>query len=668
VHAFIIRPFGVKSDHKGSPINFDVVERELLDPVLRKLGFDGRTTQDIAKAGNIREDMFRLLVTADLAIADISIHNANVFYELGIRHALRDKRTFLLRCRADDPIFDLQGERYLAYERENPAASVPALIEAIRQTRDADSKDSPVFMLLPQLSAQPRSVFLTVPADFSEDVQRAKAENWPGDLELFAEEAGGFEWESEGLRLVGRAQFDLQGDSGGRITWERLREIEGDDLEANTILGTVYQRLGQLAESDLAVRRALAAKSVGPYERAELQSLLGRNAKMRWRAEWDKEQLDQDSRRSAALRSPWLIEARKCYEAGFAEDLNHFYSGVNALALYKIEVELAKLLSDVWEEQFPDQMAAARELDARACKTAELSAAVGLSVQAGLDRLARLDKTDTWALLSEAELRCLTINKPPFVASVYRKALADATDRMRDSARIQLTLYQRLGLLTAVVGEVLKQFEPYEPAKQRAAAGEEPRIVLFTGHRIDRPDRQKPRFPADQEHVAREAIKNALANEKGQPGGVALGIAGGASGGDILFHEVCAELGISTRLFLGIPRDRFVAASVAPAGPSWIERFDRIYSQPYRRQLSNSDELPRWLRGKRNYDIWQRNNLWMLHNALAFGGQRTTVIALWDGGKADGPGGTEHMIGKSSQRGAKTIILDTRKLFGLTSS
>src|SRR5215469_5958031 len=171
MRAFIIRPFGVKPDRNGNPIDFDSVERDLVDPVLKELGFEGRTTQDIAKAGNIREDMFRLLVTADLAIADISIHNANVFYELGIRHALRDKRTFLLRCRADDPVFDLQGERYLTYDRTNPGAAVPWLVEAIRQTRDADQKDSPVFTLLPQLRVQSRSVFLTVPSDFSEDVR-----------------------------------------------------------------------------------------------------------------------------------------------------------------------------------------------------------------------------------------------------------------------------------------------------------------------------------------------------------------------------------------------------------------------------------------------------------------------------------------------------------------
>src|SRR5690242_16454289 len=117
MRAFIVRPFGVKQDRKGTSVDFDAVESDLLDPALKELGFEGRTTLEIAKTGGIREDMFRLLVTADLVLADISIHNANVFYELGIRHALRERGTYLIRCRADDAVFDLQGERYLEYDR-----------------------------------------------------------------------------------------------------------------------------------------------------------------------------------------------------------------------------------------------------------------------------------------------------------------------------------------------------------------------------------------------------------------------------------------------------------------------------------------------------------------------------------------------------------------------
>ena len=59
--AFIVRPFNTKEG-----IDFDAVERVLIQPALRAAGLQGATTTDIAEAGNIREDMFRLLVTADL--------------------------------------------------------------------------------------------------------------------------------------------------------------------------------------------------------------------------------------------------------------------------------------------------------------------------------------------------------------------------------------------------------------------------------------------------------------------------------------------------------------------------------------------------------------------------------------------------------------------------
>ena len=65
--------------------------------------------------------MFRELVTADLVIADLSIHNANVFYELGIRHGVRRNATFLLRAKSDRKYpFDLQTDRYLTYTRPSP--------------------------------------------------------------------------------------------------------------------------------------------------------------------------------------------------------------------------------------------------------------------------------------------------------------------------------------------------------------------------------------------------------------------------------------------------------------------------------------------------------------------------------------------------------------------
>ncbi len=302
------------------------------------------------------------------------------------------------------------------------------------------------------------------------------------------------------------------------------------------------------------------------------------------------------------------------------------------------------------------------ELEALTAARTKLAAAVELSLASARQRLERTGETDVWTDLSEADHRLLVSARPPAVANGYRKALAGKPDFAVISARQQLELYRQLGVRAANVDAALAAFPLAGP---KAAVGPRPRVVLFTGHMIDAPDRKEPRFPAEQEATARDAIRTALQAELAMPGGVSRAIAGGASGGDLLFQELCEELAIASDLYLALPPDQFVAASVAPGGPGWIDRFRHAYDRLPKRVLAESRELPGWLQGKADYDIWQRNNLWMLHNALALGRDKVTLIALWDGKKGDGPGGTEHMVEKAKARGAKVVILDTNKLFGL---
>jgi hypothetical protein len=188
------------------------------------------------------------------------------------------------------------------------------------------------------------------------------------------------------------------------------------------------------------------------------------------------------------------------------------------------------------------------------------------------------------------------------------------------------------------------------------------RVLLFTGHMIDAPNRATPRFPADKAGAAKVAIRAAVVGEQ-RGGGIAYGIAGAASGGDILFHQVCDELSIPTRIFLALPRDEYIQSSVAHAGPEWIAEFDRLCASRPVRVLSNSKELPRWLQDKPDYSIWQRSNLWMQFHALAVGGSNVSLIALWNGARGDGPGGTEDMVKKAAERGARTIVLNTQDVF-----
>src|SRR4051812_2198316 len=159
--AFIVRPFGTKEG-----IDFNAIEAALIQPALKAANIPGATTVDIAEAGNIREDMFRLLVTTDLVIADLSIHNANVFYELGIRHGLRPRGTLLIRADVDSYPFDLQTDRFLLYDHQNPAACVEKLTASIEATLDATGTDSPVYKMLPSLRAPSPTVLRVVPQDF----------------------------------------------------------------------------------------------------------------------------------------------------------------------------------------------------------------------------------------------------------------------------------------------------------------------------------------------------------------------------------------------------------------------------------------------------------------------------------------------------------------------
>jgi hypothetical protein len=657
LNVFIVRPFGTKSG-----IDFDRIEKELIRPAMEQAGLTGGTTGEFLQQGNIRTDMFEQLLIADLVIADISIHNANVFYELGIRHALRDKRTFLIKSKdnkssENDVPFDLKTDRYLAYDAKNPSGAMDILSAALKLTLDSQKSDSPVYQLLPGLEPAEPDKVLVVPLDFREEVERVEAAKNCGDLQLLAAEVDGFTWRVAGLRIVGHAQFRLKDWPGAKVTWLAVREYDDMDVEANTLLGTIFQRLGDLVSSDQAVERALQNKDTSASQRAEIRALMGRNAKNQWEQSWATSPAIDDAQKSA-LSSPYLERSFELYRQGFIEDRNHFYSGLNALAMVTMLTELAQAQSNIWQDSFDSEADAAQKLQKLKELRSDLAAGVRLAIESKQVALQRMGTSDIWLEISTADLICLTSGRPNRAGQAYRKALADASDQARDAVRRQLSLYQRLGFLKDNIQAALDNIAPSGGQVQEAP----PRVILFTGHRIDAPGRSTPRFPAAKEKQARALIFDAVAKEKEKASGKLMGLTGGASGGDILFHEVCEELDIPSQMYLVLPKNEYIKASVADGGPDWVERFNRLYNKLKPKILSDSDRLPRWLRAKKDYNIWQRSNLWMLHNALALSQDHLTLIALWNGATGDGPGGTEDMVERAKDRGARFIHLDTTKL------
>jgi len=550
-----------------------------------------------------------------------------------------------------------------------------ALAAGLKATLDSDRQDSPIFRVLPHLREQNRSKFLPIPREFREEVEAAARRKQRGKLALLGQEAKGAPWESEGLRLVGREQFNAKYHEAAIVTLEDLRALAPQDFEANLLLGTCYQRAGDLTESDLALARVVDRSEIRAGDAAEAWSLIGRNLKTRWRAEYcgaGAEPSPLPALRQRAFESPFLMQSYEAYAKAFRQDLNHFYSGLNALAMLTVALEFTSAFRDVWVGRFDtDEEATLRERELKE-QWRTLSGAVDLAITAREQKLALANQADPWVQVAGADHRFLTTERPSAIANAYRSALAGQPDFVADSVRDQITLYQELGLFSEKVAKVLDVLgtapaaassSGASPSVQKSAT---PRTILFTGHRIDEPGRRLPRFPADKVPVVREAIRAALERELalGRP---LVGLAGAASGGDILFHEVCSELGINSTPYLALPPEAYVAASVAPAGADWIRSFWAILEKhPDVPVLADAIPLPGWLQHSQGYDIWSRNGSWILNEALGAGSRNLTLLALWDGQPGNGMGGTADLVRIAQARGAETQILDTTTLFRLT--
>jgi hypothetical protein len=179
--------------------------------------------------------------------------------------------------------------------------------------------------------------------------------------------------------------------------------------------------------------------------------------------------------------------------------------------------------------------------------------------------------------------------------------------------------------------------------------------ILFTGHMIDRENRKEARFPEEKHYAVGKEIQKLLIKEQETKKYNLKGIAGGACGGDILFHESCAELGIPTEIFLALPIKEFKKASVSFAGKEWDTRFDKLVLKLPLYILPDTDER------NENKNVYERTNLWMLDNAIQNGGENMTLIALWDKKSGDGSGGTQHLVKIAKERGAETRIIDITK-------
>jgi hypothetical protein len=660
---FVIRPFGRKKDSAGREIDFELVHGTLIGPALEANELSGETTGEIVDSGNIREDMFRLLLEADVVICDITVHNANVFYELGIRHALRKKVTVLIKGAPteDKTPFDLLTDRYFEYQIDDPQGGATELATRIRQSMAAHRPtDSPIFQMVPGLpEADPEKVQV-VPPDFREEVARATVAKSKGWLRLLASEVRGLRFERSGLKLVGQAQWKLKDYDGAAQAWERIRAVYPDDVDANLALANIRERQSRdtrsdeeraklLAASDDAINRVLANPAVERQERAEALALKGRNQKTHWRLTFAACASVADRRRAGLNRA--LVESFESYLDAYREDLSHFYPGLAALQMGSILQSLSGEAG--WSDAFPSDRAARTFRDELEETMPGLSAAVSFAVATARAKLDPSHPDFRWAAISEADVLFLTSTNDGRVVRAYEHAFDRASPFDWDATRGQLQLFAELDMRADRATAVMTAVERVLGEKPKSRSSH---VIVFAGHQVDDPSRAERRFPADREAEARNLIKARMQQLAGTADDLVL-LGSASPGADILWHEACAELGLKTRICLPMPPVDH-ARGVFGSLDAWRARFLDLVSDAAQREvlvLSDCAGLPRWLEGT-GRDPWIRGNEWVMKMASAWGAGKVTLVAFWDGRQpAAGSSGTAQAVQLARNEGSFRI-------------
>src|SRR3954454_12874987 len=164
---FVLMPFGRKSDGTGTSIDFDAVYRDLIAPAIRAAELEPIRADEEITGGIVHKPMFERLILCEYAVADLTFANANVFYELGIRHAIRPYSTVLMFASGTRLPFDVELDRGLSYALDPTGApgdidvTLRRLTDRLVTARDA-TVDSPVFQLVegfPQIDRLKTDVF-----------------------------------------------------------------------------------------------------------------------------------------------------------------------------------------------------------------------------------------------------------------------------------------------------------------------------------------------------------------------------------------------------------------------------------------------------------------------------------------------------------------------------
>ena len=642
-HAFVVMPFGTKKGADGSLYNFNAIYRDLIKPALEQAGFEAFRADEENTSGDILTDMFQELLLADMCLCDLSIDNANVFYEVGIRHAFRKRGVVHIQAGRAYMPFDIFNVRTLPYhitdkgvpDPEYLAKDIQTIARFVHDTwaSDRDAVHSPIFNLLDGLEEPSRDALRTPLAtgywraytEWQERMDLAQRSKRVGDILLLAEEVTNPLLKEGALEQAGTA---LKGLGHHELALKQYRQ----GLEFNPD-NQVFRReevlsLNRLNKVDDAIVKAEALIADFPND-GESIAYLGRIYKQMWVDSWKHIDAPEQRLRAAFDSYHWLVKAIDTYMHGYRVDMNNTYPGINALTLAEMLVHLADRFGDATHPD-PD-IVAVRELLPELRGTLEFA----------LETRAADERADYWTLVSLAEFRVLNAETVQQVARAYRKALTASrrTIFFLESSISQLEMLvsldmrpefvqEGLHILRDELGRINEVKGADAPSYDKGAERGDPgRIILFTGYAVDSPREHGQHFIPAIEADVRKAILAKLDELKIGPNDRAV-TAGMGCGSELLFIECCVERGIPVDAHMPVPEAAYVREFVSPGGESWVTRYYDMRNHPL---VDEHYQLDRVGPPPKGDDLYLRNNRWALYNSLMCGVDRVWLIALWDG-------------------------------------
>ena len=265
--AFIVMPFGKKKAADGPEIDFDRVYAELIRPAVEAADLIAHRADAERRAGSIHADMFQELLLAELVVADLTIDNPNVWYELGVRDALRASGSVMLYALRDRLPFDVAGQRMQRYTLADgaPDAAV-AGGRAGGADRHAPGHDGRLARAARQPglrpAAQPQGAGLAEPQ--ARRRQRVLAgpgavagaghgspcgSSAPADILVLADDTPNRVLEFEALRTAADALIKLNRPLFALGVLQRAAELTPDDVKCRQLEAIALGRIGRHDEA-----------------------------------------------------------------------------------------------------------------------------------------------------------------------------------------------------------------------------------------------------------------------------------------------------------------------------------------------------------------------------------------------------------------------------------